>query len=103
MKCLRASRFDAVEALSASVVKPGDMIQVTAGIGTFRPELNPTIIIGNKQAALTDGAVAFKTIKAPQKPGKYSIPVKIEFAKPDGSKAWRDDTLHYQVVAPCTP
>jgi hypothetical protein len=97
------TRFDAVEALSTSVVKPGGMIQVTAGIGRFRPELEPTITIGNERVALTDEAVAFKTIKAPQRPDKYSIPVRLEYTKPDGSTAWRDDTLHYEVVDPCTP
>ena len=33
------TRFDMVEALSANVVKPGDTIQLTAGIGGFRTEL----------------------------------------------------------------
>lgn len=95
------TRFDAIEALSSSIVKPGDMIQFTAGIGMFRPEPDPTITVDNKPLTLTDDAVAYKTIKAPQRPGKYTIHVKIEFTKPDGSIISRNDMLHYQVVAPC--
>jgi hypothetical protein len=97
------TRFDVLEALSAYVVGPGNMIQVTAGIGEFRTEARPTIIIGNIPTTLTNSEVAVRMIKAPQKPGKYPIPVRVEYTKPDGSKAWRDDTLHYEVVAPCEP
>jgi hypothetical protein len=97
------TKFDAIAALSANVVKPGDSIQVTSGIGSFRTELEPIITIGDKRVAQCDNAVAIRTIKAPPKPGKYSIPVRIEYTKPDGSKAWRDFTLNYQVVAPCAP
>jgi hypothetical protein len=100
---LEYTRFDAVETLSAGVVKPGASIQITAGIGRFRPEPNPVITIGNKRATLTDDAVAIRSITAPQRPGNYSIPLRIEFTKPDGSTAWREDTLHYEVVAPCAP
>lgn len=95
------TRFDCVEALSANVVKPGDTIQVTAGIASFKTELEPIITIANKRINLTHDAIAVGKVKAPLKPGKYSIPVRLEYTKPDGSKAWRNDTLHYQVVAPC--
>jgi hypothetical protein len=97
------TQFDAVEALSANVVGPGNKIQVTAGICQFRTELRPTITIGNRLTPLTDYGVAIAQIKAPRKPGNSSIPVRLKFNKPDGSKAWKDDTLHYQVLGPCAP
>jgi len=97
------TKYDMVEALSANVVKPGDTIQLTAGIGGFRTELSPTITIDNKKMTLTEESMAIKMIKAPQKPGKYPILVKVEYTKPDGSRASSANTLHYQVVAPCAP
>ena len=94
------TQFDAIESLSAEIVKAGGTIQVTAGFGSFKSELRPTITIGNEVTPLTDNAVAIKTIKAPQKPGKYAIPIRLAYTKPDGTRAWKDDTLHYVVVAP---
>ena len=97
------SRFSAIAVLSTSVVKPGDTICVFAGIGHITTEVNPMITVGNVPVTLTESGEAIKTVKAGQKPGKYAIPVRLEYSKPDGSRTAHVDTLHYQIVAPCAP
>ena len=97
------TQIETLAGLSSGVVKPGEMIQVTAGIGSFRIELRPIITINNKKVKLDGDAVAIGTVRSPEKPGKYSVPVRFEYTKPDGSTAWKDCKLYYQVVAPCAP
>ncbi|SEN39669.1 hypothetical protein [Niastella yeongjuensis] len=72
--------------LSSSYIKPGQSIQVSAGLGTFTSTSKPIITINNSRVPLNDQAVAEYTFKPIGKPGEYSVPVKIEFTKPDGTK-----------------
>jgi hypothetical protein len=42
---------------------------------------------------------AFYEFKAPSRPGKYSIPIALEYYKPDGSKALNEQDVTYEVSA----
>lgn len=79
-------KFSALAVLSSSYIKPGQSIQVSAGIGGFSSASKPTIVINGKRVPLSNDAVAQYSFKPTGKPGKYSVPVTIEFTKPDGEK-----------------
>lgn len=79
-------KFSALAMLSSSYIKPGQSIQVSAGIGGFSSTSKPTITINGKRVPLNDEAVAQYSFKPTGKPGKYRVPVTIEFTKPDGEK-----------------
>jgi hypothetical protein len=78
--------FHAIAALSSSYVKAGQTIEVTAGVGQFSEASKPTIVINGKVLKIDDDATATYRFIATGKPGKHSIPIKIEFTKPDGSQ-----------------
>jgi hypothetical protein len=90
--------FKTLLAISSSCVKSGDEIEISAGIGSFSVLAQPVMIIrGKKIDADPDGVVIYK-FKTPQKPGKYSVPVKIIFTKPDGIKDTFGQAIPYTVM-----
>lgn len=90
-------RLNAIVGQSSNIVKPGDAIEITAGIGAFSRAANPIITINNEVSKINESAVAVHKIKAPQKPGLHYVPVKIEYYNADGTKAKCEYTLEYSV------
>lgn len=91
------TKFSAIVGQSSNTVKPGDAIEINAGIGSFSRAANPVITINNEVIKINESAVAVHKIKASQKPGLYYVPVKIEFYNPDGTKAKHECTVEYTV------
>lgn len=89
--------FRAVAVLSSSYVKAGQPIEVTVGIGAFSAASRPTITINGSVMKLED-EVAVYNLNTNQKPGKYMVPVKIQYAKPDGSDAIVTKNLEYIIA-----
>ncbi|HEY6900606.1 MAG TPA: hypothetical protein VI233_08185 [Puia sp.] len=85
--------------LSSSYVKAGQPIEVTAGMASFDLWVQPRITInGILTTANEDSTIANRTIIASSQPGKHSIPVRIEYTKPDGSTGTIDKSLTYEVA-----
>jgi hypothetical protein len=80
------TKFSALAFLSTSYVKQGQTLEVTAGMGAMTNENKPTFIIDGKTIAIGPDGVAKYNFEANRKPGKYFIPVQIEFTQSDGSK-----------------
>lgn len=78
-------------------VKAGEEIIVTAGIAMFTNRAGPVIIIGGKPVSTDFGGVAYYKLRAPASAGKYTVPVKIEFFKPDGTKEYLTKNITYTV------
>jgi hypothetical protein len=91
------TRFSAIVGQSSKVVKPGEAVEITAGIGSFSRAANPAITINNEVVKINELAVAVHKVKASQKPGLHYVPVKIEFYNPDGTKAKHQYTIEYTV------
>jgi hypothetical protein len=79
-------KFEAIATLSSSYVKAGQPIEIYAGVGSFSEAAKPTIIVNGKLIKLDADATATYRFTATGKPGKYTIPVKISYFKPDGSR-----------------
>ncbi|MGG9961025.1 hypothetical protein [Ferruginibacter sp. SUN106] len=85
-------------ALSSSHVKSGDEIKITAGIGMFSTIMQPVITINNKIMQPEWNGVITYSFKASGKAGKYIVPVKIEYTKPDGTKSFLTKNIEYTVA-----
>jgi hypothetical protein len=76
---------------------PGDELDVTAGIGAYSAAAKPNITInGQHQDLNPDGAAEYKTKVS----STGQVEVKIEYAKPDGSKDVITKQIKYTVGMP---
>ena len=79
---LAVDRFDIFAPLinlNRSIVAPGDTIELTAGIGAYLSSARPNITIAGVSVPLVSGGLAFYKLRASKRPGRYSIPVMIEY------------------------
>lgn len=90
--------FEAIAQANTSYAMAGDDIEITAGVGAFSAAARPTITINGQNIALTGGKAIFKTKASGT--GDHSIPVKIEYTKPDGTKAVKNEIVKYTVGVP---
>ncbi len=77
--------FQAIAVLNSSYVKAGQPIEVTAGVGAFSAASKTNITINGSVVQLDDDGTATYKLATNQKPGKYRVPVRIEYTKQDGS------------------
>ncbi len=92
-------KFEAFAGTNSTYLMPGDELDVTAGIGSFSAAAKPTIYInGAAQPLNADGVAEFKT--KVESAGAKSVLVKIEYTKPDGSKAEVTKEIKYTVGLP---
>jgi hypothetical protein len=82
---------------SKTNVKSGEEIEITAGIALFTSRAGPVITVGGKPVSTDFGGVAYYKFKAPVSTGKHTVPVKIEFFKPDGTKGYLTKNITYTV------
>lgn len=91
-------KFTAITSLNSTVTKSGESIEVTTGIGVFNTASKPNFIINGKKVEPDHGGVAVYSFKPNKKPGTYTVPVKIEYDKPDGTRESLQRDLRYTVV-----
>jgi hypothetical protein len=92
--------YTAIAALvtqNSSCVSGGEKIEITAGIGSFSGSMKPEIVINNQVISLSPEMVANYVMKAEMQPGKYLVPVKMSFTKPDGSTSVFRKNVEYTV------
>lgn len=90
--------FRGVATLNSSYVKRGQPIEVMAALGEFNAVGNPRIAIGGKEIKLDNDAVAVHHFIATGKPGKHSVRVKFEYARPDGTSELVYKDLKYIIA-----
>jgi GldM N-terminal domain len=93
--------FSAIINQSSNIVEPGKEIEIKAGIGSFSKMMMPSIIINEKEIPLDDSAVSKYKIKTPDKPGNYSVPIKISYTDQDGKKQFIESRIKYTVAKIC--
>jgi hypothetical protein len=82
---LDGSSTDPIAWQSAVYVKSGDSIDISAGIGIFSRLPKMRISIDGLPTSISESNLAVRRIKIGNKPGQHTVPVTIEYAKPDGS------------------
>lgn len=91
--------FSTLIGQSANVIKAGDEMQIQAGVGAFSVLNKPIITINDKifKTEETNGVALYK-FKTSRKPGKYSIPVTIEYTDDIGKRQVVKEKLEYTVI-----
>jgi hypothetical protein len=82
---------------SAIHVKAGDSIDISAGIGVFSRLAKMRISIDGLPTSLNELNLAVRTIKTGSRPGQHTVPVTMEYTKPDGSTSQVTKMLAYYV------
>ena len=77
-------------------LKFGELLEINAGVGAFRTAGNPTITINSNIIPTLNGVAHFK-LRASNKIGKHSIPVKIDYLNQNGEKVSTNNDVEYYV------
>lgn len=83
---------------STNYIKGGELIEITAGVGSFSFALQPKAIIDEKEISADENGVMIYKFKTPLKAGKYTKPVKMEYTTPDGNPASMTKNIEYTVI-----
>lgn len=89
--------FSVIVGQSTNITEGGKYIDIEAGVGAFSSAARPEIIINNKKTEVKDGLATLK-IKAPKTPGRYKVPVIINYTNESGLKQTKSTTVEYRVV-----
>lgn len=92
-------KFAAIVGQSSNYVMPGEKVTITAGVGAYSTAAQPQITIGGVPVAVNADGVAVKEFSA-DGGGERSIPVVVNYTKPDGTKATISYPLKYTVGTP---
>ena len=92
-------QFAAVVGQSSNYLMPGDKMTITAGVGAFSKQAQPTITIGGSGVPLNADGVAIREFSA-DGAGAKSIPVNVTYTKPDGTKESKSYNIQYTVGTP---
>ena len=83
---------------SSSIVQAGEKIEIIAGIGSFYPYCKPEVFVYGRSVKLKYEGVAVYKLKAASKPGKYYVPVKINYINQDGRQTTVEKEIEYTVA-----
>ena len=90
--------ISAVAIMNSTIVQPGEQIEITSGVGSFDSRPDPKVFVYDKQIPLNENAIAVFKFKAEKKPGKYYVPVKINFTDQNGRKQSIEKEIEYTVA-----
>lgn len=90
-------KFSAILTKNSNYLKKGDTLEVFAGIGAFSESAKPTFIINGTTVPVNEGRSTYQ-LKITNRPGKYRIPVIIDFIQADGKRHVVTETIQYTVV-----
>ena len=94
--------YSAIVGQSSTYVKGGEEITVTAGVGSYSHEALPTINFNGENIKIGEEGFAVYKIKAPKKPGTYSIPVLVDFLNVTiGKYEAKEIKVKYTVAKEC--
>lgn len=90
--------FQAIASANTNYCMPGDPIKITAGIGAFSSQAQPTITIGGNNVQVVSGKAVYETTASGG--GTHKVPVVIKYTKPDGTEAIVNEEVEYTVGTP---
>jgi len=91
-------KFQVIVLSNSTAYLPGDKIEVIAGIGAFSAAAKPKIFINGKPVEIGADATAVYSTLAPDKEGKYVIPVRIKYHDNTGELKELSKKVVYQVL-----
>jgi hypothetical protein len=90
--------YSAIISQNTTVLKAGEEIEIFGGMGFFTCAANPKFTIDGQIFKSDEYGTAVYKLKIKQPPGRYSIPVKVEFTKADGTQDVMIKNIKYQVL-----
>ncbi|HEX2628832.1 MAG TPA: hypothetical protein VHM26_07470 [Chitinophagaceae bacterium] len=85
---------------SATVVKPGQPITITAGIGEYSLMLKPSVKIGNTDIPINSNKFSEYELKTPSEAGDYTTLVTVQYLDPiTGKMVEFKKTIKYTVLS----
>lgn len=96
---LGSSSISTLIGLDRGVVEPGGIIELVAGVGEFNKYYTPEIFVYGKPISMKrDDVLAYYKMKVSAKPGKYYVPVKINYTDQNGIKQSINKEIEYTVA-----
>jgi gliding motility-associated protein GldM len=92
-------KFAAIVGQSSNYVMPGEKVKITAGVGAYSTAAQPQITIAGSGVPVNAEGFAEREFTA-EGGGERSIPVIVNYTKPDGTKASLPYTIKYTVGTP---
>lgn len=83
---------------SSTVIKSGEVIEIIAGVGAFSAATQPRIIIDGNAVTTNENGFVKHEYKTATKSGKYTVPVVIQYYKPDGTTETMTRNVTYTVI-----
>jgi len=91
-------QFEAIAQANRTYAMPGEEIEIKAGVGAFSDAAKPKITINGQMMPIEGGKATFKTTASGA--GDHTVRVHVEFTKPDGTTAFKDEDVKYTVGTP---
>jgi hypothetical protein len=96
------SSFSAIVGQNSNILKPGDILEIIAGVGSFSKSAQPEILINGKYIPMSDAGYSSYKTKVSNKPGDYKLPVTIKYYNQEtGDFDTKSISLEYTVAKPC--
>ena len=92
------SSTTAIISQSSSIVQPGETIEIFSGIGEFSMNYRPAVFVYGKPIPMDVSGIAIYKLKAPAKPGKYYVPLKINYTDQEGRQQTFSKEIEYTVA-----
>ena len=94
--------YSAILGQSSTYLRPGEKLEITTGVGAFSLAAQPKININGENVELGDEGFSLYKIKVSKTPGKYQIPVKIDFFnQTTGKQETHELSVEYTVAKEC--
>ena len=94
--------YSAIVGQNSTILKPGEKLEITAGVGRYSRQANPKITFNGKSVELNEEGYSLYKINVSKVPGSYKIPVKISFVNQiTGKPMWQEMNIKYTVAKEC--
>jgi hypothetical protein len=93
---LNMSKMSFLIGQSATHVRTGDLLTITAGVGEFSAATKPIISIGDNNIEV-NGGQGIRVMKVKEKVGINKIPIKIEYTDENGKKNTKTEIIEYTI------
>jgi len=94
--------YSAIVGQNSNILKPGSVLTINAGVGTYSRAAQPKIRINGIETPLSEEGFATLKLKTPKNPGDYIVPVVISyFNQITGKEEIKSINIDYTVTKPC--
>jgi hypothetical protein len=94
-------QFSAIVIQNSTILKPGQFLEISAGVGELSVVTSPQFVINRKIIKPNEIGLGVYKIKVPVESGNYSIPVAILYTDQNGVKQTVTKTIDYTVAKEC--